>query len=221
MTTTMLNRRPMGPRKATSDQADDSKIKKAGSWLRVGPGVVCGVDGPNTIIPPAEAEAAAAASKTRSLSQKAPLARQVDEPNTTIPPAETEAEAAAAAAAAVASCQSEEGNGVLPTAKVRTAAQTAAPGTQEVHVVPVTPLAPTAAATPIAHVATSASASTATLSCGGEAGNTVLPTAAVTQGDIGADSPPSDIFENESEYKVHVDVMKRREHSWRLQCSST
>eukprot|EP00536_Pseudo-nitzschia_multiseries_P011627 jgi/Psemu1/29494/gm1.29494_g len=190
----------------------------------------CQVNGPKTTIPPAEASASTSAAKTRSLSQKfhrplnigthrdnrrcscnaakirslsqnVPPAPRINEPKTTIPSAE--------AATAAASYQPEEGNAVLPTAEVVSAAAVASHACEEGNnVIPTANIPIVApAATALPHVATAAS--TATLSCGGEEGNIVLPTAVVTEGDAHADTLLSDVFENDSEYKVHVEVMQR------------
>eukprot|EP00536_Pseudo-nitzschia_multiseries_P008448 jgi/Psemu1/20438/gm1.20438_g len=124
-------------------------------------------------VPPAAALAAAA--KTKILSQKN-LCSKVAE--TSVP------------------------NDMVPTAKVPTVAHTVAPGTEKVHDMPGTPLAHAATATPVcalAHLA--ASTFQATPSHGGKVQNATFLTEVVNPGDVRGYTLPSDVFENDSEYK--------------------
>eukprot|EP00536_Pseudo-nitzschia_multiseries_P000886 jgi/Psemu1/2039/gm1.2039_g len=153
-----------------------------------------------------------AAAKTRILSQKVPptpaSTAQTRNSSQKVPP-----KSAAAAKTRILCPQvppTSVPNDVIPTVKVAAVAHTAACGTLDVHVVPVTPLTLTVAATPVralAHVA--AFASKAKLSHGGEVQNGTVPTAAVTPAGARHSTLPSNVFEDDSQCKVHKEAMKR------------
>eukprot|EP00536_Pseudo-nitzschia_multiseries_P016903 jgi/Psemu1/48295/gm1.48295_g len=201
------NNKLMVERMPTVERIDSSSSNNNNNKLVLKCSTARQVDGQITTIPPSEAVTATAAPS-----------RGTGEGNVMLPPAEAAAAVAAlthesvkgetvlptveaAAATAAASHESEEGKKGIPTAEAAaTATAVASSAATPVHETEGENII-----VPLAYVAAAA----AMLSPGGEAGNTLLPTAAVTPGDVDADPPLSAIFENESEYKVHVEAMRR------------